>query len=505
MTTWRVAGIDLGASSGRVMVGVYDGTRIHLEECHRFPNRAVPMRVPETDSNRENYQDADPRRGTQAVSNNTELFWDVLYLWAQVGRGLKLAAQAGPIHAVGIDTWGVDYGRFGADSRLLSYPYSYRSDRTEAAVKQVHEALDEVALYRETGTQFQPFNTIYQLVADTELATTDASQWAALLPDLLAYLLTGTRGCEVTNASTTGMIDPRTRNWNQRVATKVQELTGKNIGQYFGELVEPGTIIGNIPDGLGGGEKTGSKQVPVVAVASHDTASAVAAIPVTQRYETGETFGFISSGTWSLVGCELEEPVLSEASRAANFTNELGVDKTVRYLKNIMGLWVAQECAREWEVTNNWEELTVEARRVPAGRTILDMSDQRLLAPGPMVHRLAAMAEETGQPVPVTRGEIFRCVCESLAASYKETFQQAEKLTGKRIREIYIVGGGSKNSFLNQLTAEVTGIPVIAGPTEATVMGNIAVQLQAIGALPPGSETRRDLIARSVPTIRYEP
>jgi rhamnulokinase len=444
----RFAAVDLGASSGRVMVG--DLSRgLELTEVHRFPNR--PVRAGRT------------------------LYWDILALHQAVLDGLR---AAGPVDAIGIDTWAVDYGLLDADGALLGNPVHYRDTRTEPVIDEVLAKIPPGQLYAETGIQFLPFNTVFQLAADPRARYAER---ALLIPDLLSYWLTGVAGTELTNASTTALLDPRTGHWSAEVAKRA----GIDVG-LFPPLRKPGAHAG---------EYGGS---PVYAVGSHDTASAVAAVPA-----EGRNFAYISSGTWSLVGLELDTPVLSEESRAANFTNEVGVDGTIRYLRNVTGLWLLQECQRVWENTDV-TALLAEAAALPR-RAVIDVNDARFLPPGDMPTRIATACTETGQPAPGTPAEFTRCVLDSLANAYQSTIADAARLSEQRVDVVHVVGGGARNGLLCQLTADACRLPVIAGPVEATALGNVLVQARAHGAFAGGLDTMRDLLRRTQRLRVYQP
>ncbi|GGQ77591.1 carbohydrate kinase [Streptomyces asoensis] len=457
------AAVDLGASSGRVMVGRVGTDSLELTEAHRFRNR--PVRVPEG------------------------LRWDVLSLYAGVLDGLR---AAGPVDSVGIDSWAVDYGLLDADGALLGNPVHYRDTRTEGVAEKVWATVPAAELYAATGLQYAPFNTLYQLTAARGTRELRQAARLLLIPDLLAYWLTGEQGTELTNASTTQLIDPRTGDW----AYDVAERLGVDLG-LFAPLRRPGDPAGLLRAGVL--EETGlTGPVPVTTVGSHDTASAVAAVPA-----TGERFAYICTGTWSLAGLELAAPVLTEESRAANFTNELGLDGTVRYLRNIMGLWLLQECLRAWGEPD-LGELLREAAGVPALRSVVDAGDAAFLAPGRMPERIAEACRVSGQPVPVTPAEITRCILDSLALAHRRAVEEARRLADHPVDVVHVVGGGTRNTLLCQLTADACGLPVVAGPTEAAALGNVLVQARAHGSVGDRADMRR-LLARTQSPTRYEP
>ncbi|MGY1433584.1 rhamnulokinase [Streptomyces reniochalinae] len=469
------AAVDLGASSGRVVLGTVAGEGLTLEEVHRFPNR--PVRIPGAG-------------GT--------LHWDVLGLYRGVLDGLCAAGtRAGRLASVGIDTWAVDFGVLDADGALLGNPVHYRDARTDGMEAEVAAALPAQELYAHTGLQHLPFNTVYQLCAARRSAQWPAARQLLLIPDLLSYWLTGTRGTEVTNASTTQLIDPRTRDWSRPVA----DALGIDVS-LFPPLRHPGDPAGELlPGTVSATERHGP--VPVTAVGSHDTASAVVGVPA-----AGDGFAYIATGTWSLVGMELDTPVLTEESRRANFTNELGVDGTVRYLRNVMGLWLLQECLREWEADGSRQhlpQLLGRAAKVPMLRSVVDAGDPRFLAPGGMVGRIAEACRRTGQPVPRDPAETTRCVLDSLALAHSAAVADAQRLSRREVRTVHIVGGGVHNELLCQLTADACGLPVVAGPAEAAAYGNILVQARAAGALHGDLATLRTVLGQALPLRQYEP
>ena len=470
------AAVDIGASSGRVILGriTRAGGKpgVVLETVHRFPNGVV--------------------------ESGGGLRWDFTALFGEVLTGLTAAAAAATVRretitSVGIDAWAVDYGRVNAAGELVAQPFSYRDDRSRAAVAKVHRRLDPERLYATTGLQFLDFNTIYQLAREPDLH----GLHALLIPDLIAFLLTGQRRTEATNASTTGLFDAVAGEWATEFLTAL-ELPA----ELFPPLIRPGESIGTLlPDVAA---RTGLPEAtPVVAVGSHDTASAVVAVPAQT-----EDFAYISSGTWSLVGVELRHPVLTEASRLANFTNERGVDGTVRYLRNAGGLWLLSECQRTWAaqgLTVSLMDLLDGAAALPAGGPLINADDPAFTAPDNMPARIRGAAHRAGAVLPDEPAAVVRCILDSLAAGYARTIRDAERLADRTVGVVHIVGGGSQNRLLCQLTADATGRPVIAGPVEATALGNVLVQARAAGGLSGGLADMRRMVAGGTALERYEP
>jgi rhamnulokinase len=406
----------------------------------------------------------------------------------------------------------VDYGLLDADGVLLGAPRSYRDPRILGAAERVYERVSPREHYAVNGLQHLPFTTEFQLAAASDDAAWASARGLLLIPDLITCWLTGRQVAEVTNASTTGLLDVRSRAWSSellgRLGAELPALAG--LKDVLPDLVEPGTVVGPLLAALA--DETGLGDVPVVAVASHDTASAVAAIPLGARPGSepvpGGVPAYVSSGTWSLVGLELDAPVLTEASQEANFTNELGLDGTVRYLRNVMGLWVLDECLREWERAGEPEDivaLLAAAAEEPGGRCIVDVDDDAFLAPGDMPRRFCAAAEAAGQEVPATRPALARAVLDSLAAAYARVVSQAGELAGASVTAVHIAGGGVRNELLCRLTAEATGLPVVAGPVEAAALGNVLVQARAVGALHGGLDALRDVVVASTELIAYQP
>jgi rhamnulokinase len=465
-----VAAVDLGAESGRVMLAEVGPDRLTISEAHRFPNGPVDL--------------------------NGTLHWDVLRLYQETVAGLRAAAARVPaLHSAGIDSWAVDYGLLDTSGALLGNPVHYRDSRTDGVMPRVVATLGEEYLYRTTGLQLLPFNTLFQLVAAAGTPQLAAADRLLLIPDLLGYWLTGQAGSEVTNASTTQLLDVRTRTW----ATELMQRAGIPTG-LFGKLRDPGEPAGRLRAELGTGA------VPVTVVGSHDTASAVVAVPF--EAEAPGHAAYISCGTWSLVGIELAEPVLTEASRRANFTNEAGVDGTVRYLRNVMGLWLLQESLRSWRGRGqpaDLGELLDEAAHVPALAAVVDAADPAYLPPGDMPARIAAACRNAGQAPPETPPRVVRCVLDSLALAHRFAVRQAQRLSGQPVRMVHVVGGGCRNALLCQLTADACGLPVVAGPVEATAIGNALVQARKLGAAGGDLAAMRALVRDTQLLRRYEP
>ncbi|MFH8518472.1 rhamnulokinase family protein [Streptomyces gelaticus] len=464
------AAVDLGATSGRVITGLAGPDRLELSEAHRFAN--MPVRLPDG------------------------LRWDVLALYREMLEGLRTAARCGPITSVGIDTWAVDYGLLDADGALLGLPFHYRDSRNADAAEQVLAVCGAQELYAVNGLQHLPFNTVFQLAAHRAGAQWGAARTLLLMPDLLTHWLTGAVGTEITNASTTGLFDASAGGWSDALIGRLGLARS-----MFPPLREPGDPAGTLLPHVV--EFTGLPAgTPVTAVASHDTASAVAAVPAT---EPG--FAYVSCGTWSLAGLELQAPVLTQESRAANFTNERGVDGTVRYLRNIMGMWLLEECRRTWDRRGEdpgLPALLAEAARARPFAAVIDPDDEVFLAPGDMPSRIDTHLVGIGQVPPGSPGGYVRCVLESLALAHRRTLRKAAGLAGRELTRIHLVGGGSRNELLCQWTADATGLPVTAGPAEATALGNILVQARARGLVGDLADMRQ-LVARTQELRHYTP
>jgi len=464
--------IDLGAESGRAVLGRFDGERITLEETHRFAN--VPVRLPDG------------------------LHWDVLRIVKEAKDGIsKALGNSTRIESLGVDSWGVDFGLLDRDGCLIANPYHYRDPRTEGMEERAFDRMPKEEIYGTTGVQFLPINTLYQLLSMEGSSLLQAARTLLLVPDLIGYWLTGEKACEFTIASTTQLCDARSGGWARDVLEKM-----RLPGHIFGEIVAPGTQLGTLLPEVA--EETGATgRLPVTAVASHDTASAVVAVPA-----ESENFAYISSGTWSLVGVELPKPAIAPEGLHANFTNEGGFGGTTRFLKNVMGLWLLQECRRTWAREGreySYEELTHLARVAPAAGPLLDPDHLSFLAPGDMPGRIRRFCRSTRQSLPEEPGEVARCVLESLALKYRWVLERAEEITGRRAEIIHVVGGGVKNTLLCQLTADATRRPVRAGPVEATALGNLMVQAYARGYLGSLEEIRAAVRRSSVGLHDYQP
>jgi rhamnulokinase len=470
--TASFAAVDLGAASGRVMLARVGPSRLDVVEAHRFPN--VPAGLPDG------------------------LHWDALRLYRDVLDGLAAAAGNGErIASVGVDSWGVDYGLLEPSGALLGNPYHYRDGRTDGVADQVHARIPQADLYRVTGVQFLPFNTLYQLAADAAAGRLEAAGSLLMIPDLIAYWLTGSAGAELTNASTTGLLDVRAGRWSPRVLDAVGVRP-----DLLPALRRPGEVIGRPRPEVAA--ETGLEPAAVVtAVGSHDTASAVVGVPA-----EGDRAAYVSCGTWSLVGVELERPVLGSESRQENFTNEVGVDGRIRYLRNVMGLWLLQESLRVWARAGqpaDLPSLLAAAGALPPGGPVVDPDDPAFLPPGDMPARIRTACRENGQPVPASQPELVRCILDSLAATYARTLRDAERLSGRQIEVVHLVGGGARNRLLCELTAAACGLPVLAGPVEATAIGNVLVQARTHGSIRGDLDTLRALIRATQQIRRYDP
>lgn len=473
MARQTVLAVDLGAQSGRVMAVGLDGSALEIEELHRFPNTPVAVRGP----------------------GRSTLLWDFLRLWHDIQTGLEKGKARQPA-SLGVDTWGVDFGLLDEQGSLIGNPVHYRDERTEGMLEVVFDRVPRAEVFDRTGIQIMAINTLYQMMSLVERRSPQLEIAATFLtvPNLLNYWLTGVRVCEFTHVTTTQMFNPRRGTWATDLLESLDIPT-----HILPEIVPPGTRLGEY-DGI-----------PVIAPACHDTGSAVAAIPAGSPAGT-EAYAYISSGTWSLVGLEVDAPVINAAARAANVTNEGGVNGTYRLLKNVTGLWIVEQCRETWAAaseTYTYAELVELARQAPPLRSLVPVDDAGFLPPGDHPQQVVALCERSGQPVPETPGAVVRCVLESLALAYRHVLEllrsvTADSATEYRVDVIHIVGGGSRNELLNQMTADATGRPVLAGPVEATVIGNALVQLIALGELD-NLRQARDLVANMGELRRYEP
>jgi rhamnulokinase len=468
----HLAAVDLGAESGRVVQARFDGATVSLDVCHRFANR--PLWLPDG------------------------LHWNLPGLFAETLHGLGTAAHDGPLDCIGIDAWGCDYALLDGRQRMLGLPFSYRDDRTSAQnMERAHARVDRAELYARTGIQTMPINTVYQLTSEAGDGAARVAEHIALVPDLLGLWLTGTLANELTIASTTGLLEARGRRW----ATDLIARLGLPRVPFSGEAVAPGFELGAVL-ARHAGEVGAAAGAPVRTVAGHDTASAFAATPLTGSHDA-----VLSSGTWSLLGVELPEPELGPEAAAANLTNERGVDGTVRLLRNVMGLWILQQCRRVWRAAGDerdYAELVALAGRARADVPVFDPDDDSLLHGGDMPAAIAALCAGTGQPAPEDEGELVRSILLSLACKYRLVIEQLQHVSDRRIDTVHVVGGGARNELLCRLTADVCGREVVTGPVEATALGNILVQALALGELSDLTDLR-GVVERSVQPQRYEP
>jgi rhamnulokinase len=468
--------MDLGAESGRAILGTLDDGKLALAEIHRFPN--VPVRLPDG------------------------LHWDILRLWTDIKDALALAIRkhGKPALSIGVDTWGVDFGLVDRHGALIGNPYHYRDNRTDGMMDEAFRRMPREKIFELTGIQFMQLNTLYQLLAMVigKSPALDSAETFLTIPDLLNYWLTGQIACEFSNATTTQCYDPRQRDWSAPL------LDALNIPRrIFPKIIMPGTLLGTLLGALlpHVADEVGA-QVMVIAPACHDTGSAVAAVPARNR-----DFAWISSGTWSIMGAELREPVITTASLQYNFTNEGGVGGTFRFSKNITGLWLVQECRRAWAREGNelsYDALTEMAARARPFCTVIDVDDTDFLKPGDMPARIRTYCERTGQKSPESQGEFIRCALEGIALKYRYVLEHLEEMIGHRLEPIHIVGGGTQNRLLSQFTADATGRSVITGPVEATAIGNIMVQAIALGYIHSLTDARA-IIANSFETSAFEP
>ena len=475
-----VAAIDLGATSGRVMLGVVARGRIELVPAHRFENRL------------------ETREGN--------LSWDLDALWAEIQQGLAAAHDLAQLRglpglaSIGVDSWAVDHALIGPDGERHGEVIAYRDDRTDGVAERFARTVSAARQFALTGIAQQPFNTLYQFAADDRLAALPPGSTALLVPDAIGFLLTGERRTELTNASTTGMLAAGEASW----APELLAAAGVDES-LFAPFIAPGEVLGAVRPELAA--RLGIGEVPVIAVGSHDTASAVLAVPAAP---SPGPVAFISSGTWSLIGLELPAPVTTEAAHEAGFTNEGGVDGTTRFLKNVSGMWLVSESIRQWEEDGervDLDELLAAAAAAPGNRFRIDPTDPQFLTPGRMADRVREAAHPLGEDeAPRTPAELVRGLLESLAETYRDELQAACRLARVDLPErLHVVGGGSRNALLNQLTADALGIEVVAGPMEATALGNVAIQSRTLGAVPHEHGAIRVLVRESVELTTFTP
>lgn len=472
-TILNILAFDYGASSGRAIAGVYDGRILKLEEFHRFPNEPVMI--------------------------NGNLHWDILRLFHELKQGILKCAKSGcgEISSIGIDTWGVDFGLLDSSGRLLGNPYHYRDANTEGILEKAFKILPSSEIYSKTGIQFMEFNTLFQLLSmkQNHIPILEMAKTLLFTPDLLRYFMTGEKSTEYTIASTSQMLIASTGGW----ALDLLESFGISTSILTG-IINAGTIAGKLSESVAG--ELGTGRIPVAAVAEHDTASAVVAVPATES-----RYAYLSSGTWSLLGVESPYPVINDDSYRLNYTNEGGFERKIRFMKNIMGLWIYQECRREWDKSGegmSYDELEAGAKEAAPFAALIDPDDTSFMRPGRMTEKIRKYCMNTGQTPPETKAAIVRCILESLALKYRVTMDGLEGILGYKLPVLHIVGGGSKNKLLSQFTANAVGRQVIAGPAEATATGNLVSQLIALGEIANINEGR-ELIRHSFPVTEYSP
>jgi len=471
MKTTNFFAVDLGATSGRTILGTVGEGKLEMREITRFPNHIVEV--------------------------NGHFYWDIYALYLEIIKGLKCVANENiEIASIGIDTWGVDFVCIGKDGELLRQPYCYRDPHTTHAPEAYFSRISREQVYGKTGIQIMNFNSLFQLDTIRKnspdlLSVTDK---VLFMPDALSYMLTGNKVTEYTIASTSQILNPETKCFDADLL--------KEVGldeTIFGKFVYPGTCIGTLSEAVK--KQTGLGDIKVIAVAGHDTASAVAAVPATDK-----NFAYLSSGTWSLMGIELDEPVITKESYEMNFTNEGGVDGTIRFLKNICGMWLLERCRQEWPEgeDSSYGELIDAALAVPAFRSLINPDAICFANPASMIAAIQNYCKETVQHIPVTKGEITRCIFESLSLRYRQILECLQKLASFPIQRLHVIGGGSKNNLLNTFTANATGVTVIAGPSEATAIGNIMLQAKAVGMVA-DIASMRSTIAASIPVQTFVP
>jgi rhamnulokinase len=471
--TTNFLAFDLGAESGRAMLGRFDGERLALSEIHRFAN--VPVALPDG------------------------LHWDVLRLWAEIKQGMALAARdyGAGLAGLGLDTWGVDFALLDREGGLVANPHHYRDSRTDGMIEEAFRRVPRAEIFEQTGIQIMPINGLYQLLSMvvSRSPALEVARTFLTIPDLFNYWLTGRAACEFSNATTTQCYDPRRRDWARPL------LDGLGIPTaIFPEIVPSGTALGRLLPAVA--EETGLGSIPVIAPACHDTGSAVAAVPAAEPF-----FAWISSGTWSVMGAELPAPVINAQSLAFNITNEGGVGGTFRFCKNVMGLWLVQECRRTWAHQGeeySYDDLARMAAQAAPFQAVIDPDYGEFLKPGDMPARVHAYCQATGQAAPESKGALIRCLLEGIALKYRWVLERLEEILGHRLDPIHIVGGGTRNRLLSQFTADATGRRVVTGPAEATAAGNVVVQAMALGHVASLDEGRA-VVRNSFDVATFEP
>ncbi len=469
----KMLAFDFGASSGRAILGIYDGQKLKIEEIHRFSNDPVEV--------------------------NGSLYWDVLRLYFEIKQGIQKCALQGhrDISSIAVDTWGVDFGLLDEHGDLLGNPFHYRDKRTHGMMEKVFELIPKEEIYNRTGIEFIWFNTILQIFSMKyhDSPVLREAKTFLLMPDLFNYFLTGVKASEYSISSTTQLMDSAAGKWSEEIISSLglpKEL--------FMDIVKPGTVIGSLKADLA--KELGVPELKVVAVAGYDTQSAIASVPAVE-----EQFAFISCGTWSLMGVESDAPIISEKSSKLSFTNEGGVGGKTTFMKNIMGLWLVQECKRQWDREGknlSYSQLENMCGSSKPFEAFIDPDDDSFISPGDMPARVREYCKKTGQPVPETEGDVIRCIMQSLALKYRMTVEALEDITGRKLNVIHMVGGGIKDKVLCRFTANATGRKVVAGPVEATAIGNLMVQVMALGQVKDLKEIRRVVSSSFSPEI-YQP
>ncbi|WP_440135160.1 rhamnulokinase [Chitinophaga sancti] len=472
MAACHLFAFDVGATSGRSCIARIDNDTITLQELTRFPNNIVRI--------------------------DNKYYWDIYYLFEELKNGLKAAAAAGiKIDAIGVDTWGVDFVYLGKDGMLLSQPRAYRDPYTNGIPEEYFKTVAKKEVYDATGIQVMNFNSLYQLYAarKEQSSALEAAADILFMPDALSYLLTGRKVCEYTIASTSQLMNPRTKNFEGKLFDAIPLSTS-----LMQPIVMPGEIVAYVSESVQ--KECGIARIPVIAVAGHDTGSAVVAVPTAD-----ENFAYLSSGTWSLMGIEVNEPIINEASYTLNFTNEGGVNGTTRFLKNITGMWLIEQCRKEWEAAGDklsYSEIDRLNETADSFRFLIDPDHLSFANPDSMLRVIREYCENTGQGSPVTQADFIRCIFDSLALKYRKVLESLQSLAPFPIQRLHVIGGGSKNTMLNQMTANAIGMPVVSGPTEATAIGNIMMQAKGIGYVNSLAEIRR-IVRNSIKQDTYLP